>query len=380
MPAQKRSASDAAIEPRRRSGRISSTPQKSQYFEDPVSSTDEELPPKKRRGRPPKKTVQIEASEDEYAEESDGHGEDVQQVEEDDDDDDDELDEDAPPRVTILPLEKLRDTGGVEYEDHKLHRNTLLFLKDLKANNRRPWLKSHDKEYRRALKDWESFVMATTESIIAVDETIPELPLKDVNFRIHRDIRFSKDPTPYKPHFSAAWSRTGRKGPYACYYVHAEPGAAFVGGGLWCPEKSHVDKLRESIDRRPARWRRVLGDPAFTAAFFPELKKGADAEAAVDAFCKKNAESALKKRPKDYAIDHRDIALLRLRSYTVGTKIDDRLLCEDDAQEKIAGIVRAMSGFVAFLNGIVMPDPGADDEGDESEDDDGARHPTDGSD
>ena len=57
---------------------------------------------------------------------------------------------------------------------------------------------AHDGEYRRALKDWQSFVEATTLSIVDVDETIPELPVKDVIFRIYRDIRFSKDPTPYK--------------------------------------------------------------------------------------------------------------------------------------------------------------------------------------
>lgn len=57
---------------------------------------------------------------------------------------------------------------------------------------------ANDGEYRRALKDWESFVEATTQTVVEVDETVPELPVKDVAFRIHRDIRFSKDPTPYK--------------------------------------------------------------------------------------------------------------------------------------------------------------------------------------
>lgn len=59
----------------------------------------------------------------------------------------------------------------------------------------------NDKEYRRSLKDWESFVETLTEKIIEADETIPELPLKDVIFRIYRDIRFSNDPTPYKVSF-----------------------------------------------------------------------------------------------------------------------------------------------------------------------------------
>ena len=56
----------------------------------------------------------------------------------------------------------------------------------------------HDPEYRRSFKDWESFVSTLTERITEADETIPELPMKDVIFRIYRDIRFTKDPTPYK--------------------------------------------------------------------------------------------------------------------------------------------------------------------------------------
>lgn len=155
---------------------------------------------------------------------------------------------------------------------------------------------AHDGEYRRAVKDWNSFVEATTLTIIDIDETVPELPVKDVVFRIHRDIRFSKDPTPYKPHFSAAWSRTGRKGPYACYYIHCEPKQSFVGGGLWCPEKHHVDSLRRSIDRHPARWRAALSNDLFRRAFFPGVKAG-DAEKAVEAFVDKNQANALKKRP-----------------------------------------------------------------------------------
>lgn len=59
-------------------------------------------------------------------------------------------------------------------------------------------LAARDPEFRRSLKDWDSFVETLTEKITEADETIPELPLKDVVFRIYRDIRFSKDPTPYK--------------------------------------------------------------------------------------------------------------------------------------------------------------------------------------
>jgi uncharacterized protein (DUF2461 family) len=155
-----------------------------------------------------------------------------------------------------------------------------------------------------------------TQKIIEVDETIPELPFKDVNFRIYRDIRFSNDPTPYKvgypqfpsnvrnlitdfsqPHYSAAWSRTGRKGPYACYYVHVEPGRCFIGGGLWHPAADAVARIRASIDERPRRWRRVLTQPDFRQTFLPASKDG-DEASILAAFVKGNEENALKTKPK----------------------------------------------------------------------------------
>ncbi|KAM6533120.1 hypothetical protein FALCPG4_006140 [Fusarium falciforme] len=347
----------------RRSSRRTSN--KSQYFE--ASETEEsDPPPKKRRGRPPKKQAKREPSEDVYEEEP------VQEPEEENDEDvDDEDDEDAPPKVTIIPLEKLRDTNGVDYEDFKVHKNTLLFLRDLKANNKRPWLKSHDGEYRRALKDWNSFVERTSESIIDADETIPELPVKDLTFRIHRDIRFSKDPTPYKPHFSAAWSRTGRKGPYACYYIHCEPKKSFIGGGLWCPDAGQIQKLRASIDERPNRWRRVLNDQDLKRVFLPKAASKSDPESALLAFAEKNKSNALKTKPKGFVAEHRDIELLKLRNFTIGTQIDDDIFYADDAQEKISDIIRPMVGYITFLNSIVMPDPGADDDSDDDGDDDG---------
>jgi hypothetical protein len=73
---------------------------------------------------------------------------------------------------------------------------------------------------------------------------------------------------------------------------------------------------------------------------------------------------------QNYEATHRDIALLRLKSYTIGTKIDDMLVCDDDAQDKLATTMRALSSFVTFLNSIVMPDnPDDSDSSDDEEDD-----------
>ncbi|KAK3332167.1 hypothetical protein B0T19DRAFT_97204 [Cercophora scortea] len=350
---------------------------------------------KRGRGRP-KKVKEPTPDEDDYKDELADDDDDNEEEEEergarrkagndDDDDDDEDIDEDAPPKVTFIPHVKLRDTGGVDYADDRLHQNTLEFLKDLKANNQRKWLKSNDEEFRRSLKDWESWVTTMTDKIIEADETIPELPFKDVNFRIYRDIRFSKDPTPYKPHYGAAWSRTGRKGPYACYYIHAEPGKCMVGGGLWHPDGEAVQKLRASIDERPRRWRRVLMDPAFRRTFLPGAaatakgnKKGKakptqaededeDEKAVLKAFAATNAENALKTKPKGFLAEHRDIELLKLRNFTVMKKLPDSVFTSARGQDEMADTIRAMVRFVTHLNRIVMPDPGDDD--DESDED-----------
>jgi uncharacterized protein (TIGR02453 family) len=83
---------------------------------------------------------------------------------------------------------------------------------------------------RQAEKDFHTFVEKLSEKVSEKDPTVPELPIKDVIFRIYRDVRFSPDKTPYKPYFSVAWSRTGRKGPYAVYYLHIQPGGgSFLG-------------------------------------------------------------------------------------------------------------------------------------------------------
>jgi len=202
----------------------------------------------------------------------------------------------APGQEIVIKLPKARQPGKIPYKDDTIHPNTMLFLKDLKQNNDREWLKVHDADFRQSQKDFNSFVESLTEKIIEQDDTIPELPPKDIVFRIHRDVRFSSDPTPYKPYFSAAWSRTGRKGPYAHYYVQIQPGGSFVGAGVWQPEAEPLGLLRRAVDRKSHKLKNVLMDPRIRK----ECLKGApnDEKKVVKAFATANAENALKSKPK----------------------------------------------------------------------------------
>lgn len=190
------------------------------------------------------------------------------------------------------------------------------------------------------------------------DETVPELPPKDLVFRIYRDIRFSNDPTPYKPHFSAAWSRTGRKGPYACYYVQIQPGdKSFVGSGLWHPEAAPLSLLRRSIDRRPHLLKAVLTENRLRKDILNVNAN--DEKKVVKAFAASNAENALKTKPKGYEADNPNIELLKLKNFTIGKKLKDEEIANPKGIETVSQLIATMAPFVTFLNNVVMPDDDA---------------------
>ncbi|KAI4138226.1 MAG: hypothetical protein L6R39_006906 [Caloplaca ligustica] len=204
-----------------------------------------------------------------------------------------------PGEQVFIKLPKARGDGGIKYEDGIIHPNTLAFLGDLKENNDREWLKSKFSLFPRQ-KDWDAFVEKMTERMTEIDETIPELPAKDLTFRIYRDIRFSSDPTPYKTHFSAAWSRTGRKGPYAGYYLQIKPSGSFIGGGLWCPEAAPLAAMRRDVDKNSHKLKSILLEPSMRKEFLGGIAKNEDK--AVKAFCAQNQDNALKTKPKEYLL------------------------------------------------------------------------------
>src|SRR4051812_13218438 len=118
-----------------------------------------------------------------------------------------------------------------------LHAATFSFIEKLAKNNNKPWFDEHRNDYAAAKEDFESLVAEVLNGLAANEPAFKEQKAKDCIFRIFRDVRFSKDKTPYKAHFGAFFSKGGRKFPGAGYYLHLEPGGkSFAGGGLWVPE------------------------------------------------------------------------------------------------------------------------------------------------
>lgn len=278
-----------------------------------------------------------------------------------------------PGKEVIIKAIRARDDGGIPYTPSTIHPNTMIFLEELKKDNDREWLKAHDAIFRQAEQDWKSFLEGLSARTSEVDPTIPELPVKDLIYRIYRDVRFSPDKTPYKTNFSAYFSRTGRKGPYAGYYIQIAPkGHSLVAGGLWCPEAPKIRAVRRNIDRHPDEIKSTLLTPQMRRDVWDGEIKAGDNKAVVRTFANLdvNLEYKLKTRPKDYEATHPEIELLKLKSFIVMKRLPDIEVVgmgEVGLMEKVLRLISAFQPFVEHMNRLVMPDPGHTPSGSEDE-------------
>lgn len=150
------------------------------------------------------------------------------------------------------------------------------FLKGLGANNEREWFWDHEPLYRHALVNWNTFVTALVPRSTESDWTLPHLPYKDLVHRIARDVRFSKSKIPYKTNLSVSLSRTGRKGPWAGYYMHIQPGdRSMIAGGSWSADSVELTAIRQAILADPKPLRDAISEPEFVKLFGEPVHKGA---------------------------------------------------------------------------------------------------------
>ncbi|KZO94731.1 hypothetical protein CALVIDRAFT_484012 [Calocera viscosa TUFC12733] len=225
-----------------------------------------------------------------------------------------------------------------------ISQNTLDFLghmQDPKCNDR-DWFRLHEPVYRVAEQEWKDFIEHLLEKAGEVDEEVPPLPPKDVIHRIYRDIRFSNDKTPYKRGFSATFSRSGRKGMFAKYHIHVQPGdKSMIACGLWCPSKNELESIRHHIKHDPSRLRDVISSKAFTKHF--GASKPDPKGRRQNIF---GREDELKTAPKGVEKDHKDIDLLKLRTVAVHKLFTDKEVLDNKFIDHICEVVGDMRPFV----------------------------------
>jgi len=175
------------------------------------------------------------------------------------------------------------------------------FLRELKENNDREWFAANKERYLRDLRDPAlEFVVGFGPRLLEISPHFraDPRPSGGALFRIHRDVRFSHDKSPYKTaaglHFPHARHRSAHT---PGFYLHLEPRGCFVGAGIWRPDTATLKRLRTALDADPAAWREAVGGRAFVRRF-------------------RLMDERLKRVPRGFAPDHPLADALRLKSFT----------------------------------------------------------------
>ena len=216
-----------------------------------------------------------------------------------------------------------------------LQTSTIKFLKDLSKNNNKPWFDAHRQQYEDAKTDFAGFIQMVIEKHAKKDPAIGHLKAKDCTFRINRDVRFSKDKSPYKNNMGAYINQGGKKSLLGGYYFHCQPGQSFVGGGLWMPMPPELKKVRQEIDYNLDAFKKIVGSKKFK-----EVYGGLS----------KESEYVLSRIPKGYEADNPAAEFLKMKSFVAMTPIKDAELNSKDLSKKVLTAFETLQPMLAFLN------------------------------
>ena len=220
----------------------------------------------------------------------------------------------------------------------------IAFFRALARNNTREWFQAHREDYEREVR--APLAALVEEMDVRFAELAPEIvgDPKRSPFRIHRDVRFSSDKSPYKTN-AACWFYHGDAGrgvgstnPHggAGFYFHIEPGGSMIGGGIWMPPPPTLARIRERIDEDHRVLRRTLADPSVKRRF------GSLDESAM-----------LTRMPRGFGDDHPASDLLRHRSFTVGRTLADAELFDPRLPDLLARDYARLVPLVRWFNGAL---------------------------
>ncbi|WP_109437631.1 MULTISPECIES: DUF2461 domain-containing protein [Aquimarina] len=207
------------------------------------------------------------------------------------------------------------------------------FLKNLKKNNHKDWMTENKKEYQRNEKLLKIFYAEVAERLNEKDEIE-----KTKVFRINRDIRFSKDKTPYNVHRSVSFSRSGahRRGGY---YLRLEPGNSLMAGGFFGPQPADLLRIRKEFEMDDQEIRDILSKPDFKKAF--------------GGF---NEEYQVKTAPKGFSKDHPAIDLIKNKSFFVQHSFTDDEVFASDFMDKVVFHYELLRPYFDYMSDVLTTD------------------------
>ena len=209
------------------------------------------------------------------------------------------------------------------------------FFTDLAANNERAWFQANKTRYEESvMRPMTLLVADMAPRLLRVSKHYVADPKRSL-FRVYRDVRFSKDKSPYKTHAAAQFRHeVGRDVHAPGFYVHAAPGDIFIGGGMWMPPAPQLKAVRDTIARRTSEWRKTIQDKAFVKTY------GGLSDA---------AEYTLKRPPKGYDPAHPAIADLKRTSFVFGIAATEAQAKKPDFIDRIEAAFTAARPPMRFL-------------------------------
>ena len=212
------------------------------------------------------------------------------------------------------------------------------YLRRLSCNNNREWFTEHKSEYQDALARFNAFAEQLIAEISVFDPTIQGLTVKDCTYRIYRDVRFSKDKSPYKTHMGVYVCRGGKKSGYSGYYFHigtgdgnTYPSAHMLAVGDYCCDPKALRVLREDIMDR-------------TDEFVATIQEEADPRFQLD------EEFKLKRVPKGFDPDLPCAELLKYKVYCLYFNTDNDFITAPELAKRVASTFRTAKPFLDFVN------------------------------
>ena len=210
--------------------------------------------------------------------------------------------------------------------------SSVSFFKKLKKNNNRDWFAENKPKFKELEFEIKAFGEELKERLNEFDN-VDRFKL----FRIYRDIRFSKDKTPFKTHFGLTWHRTkplNRGG----YYLHISPGKNFLACGFWDPNTNDLKRIRKELEYDAKEFRDIIASKEFFF-FFGNLEG-----------------SELKTAPRNFDKNHPDIDLIRKKQYIFSISFSDEEVCEPQFINKLENALKMVRPFTDYMSDVLTSD------------------------
>ena len=212
----------------------------------------------------------------------------------------------------------------------QFEKSSLEYLKKLKKNNNRDWFNETKPTFKKAQDNAKELYAAIRENLEKHDE-IDKFKL----FRIYRDVRFSKDKTPYQPHFAGSFSRLGKE-LRGGYYLRIRPGESFLAGGFWEPNKEDILRIRREIEQDASEIRDILKDKNYIK-YFGGTFEGEE----------------LKTAPRGFDKAHPDVDLLRKKGFIAVRNFTDKEVLASNFLDEIDNSYKALRPFFNLFSDIL---------------------------